>query len=141
LHNKIDQMTPAGNTDVTIGLVWGWHSLTGNQPFPEGAAPAQDLDKVILVLTDGDNTQAWNNSNQSTINSQSQIDARTAQVCTNAKAAGVKIYTVRVIEGNADLLRNCATNPNMYYDVQQASQLDAVFTAIAESLANLRIAR
>ena len=39
------------------------------------------------------------------------------------------------------LLRNCATNPTVYYDVQQASQLDGVFSAIAQNLANLRIAK
>jgi len=29
----------------------------------------------------------------------------------------------------------------MYYDVQQASQLNGVFTSIAQTLANLRIAK
>jgi hypothetical protein len=29
----------------------------------------------------------------------------------------------------------------MYYDVQQASQLDAVFKSIAEKLANLRLSK
>jgi hypothetical protein len=29
----------------------------------------------------------------------------------------------------------------MYYDVQQASQLNAVFSSIAQNLANLRIAQ
>jgi hypothetical protein len=29
----------------------------------------------------------------------------------------------------------------MYYDVQQASQLDSVFGSIAQNLANLRIAQ
>jgi hypothetical protein len=46
-----------------------------------------------------------------------------------------------VIDGNATLLQGCATNPSMYYDVQQASQLNSVFTAIASNLANLRIAK
>jgi hypothetical protein len=44
-----------------------------------------------------------------------------------------------VIDGNATLLRNCATNPTMYYDVQNATQLNTVFSAIAQNLANLRI--
>ena len=48
---------------------------------------------------------------------------------------------MRVIDGNATLLKNCATSPNMYFDVQQASQLNDVFTAIAQNLANLRIAK
>ena len=48
---------------------------------------------------------------------------------------------MRVINGNATLLRNCATNPTMYYDVDQASELNGVFSAIAQNLANLRIAK
>ena len=73
--------------------------------------------------------------------SQSAIDTRTALACTNIKAANIKLYTIRVIDGNASLLQSCATNPNMYYDVQQASQLNTVFSAIAQNLANLRIAK
>jgi len=135
LNDKIDAMTPAGNTNTTIGLVWGWHSLTPGLPLTQGAAPAPDLDKVIIMLTDGDNTQdRWSTS-------QSDIDTRMAMACTNVKAANIKIYTVRVINGDATLLRNCATNPNMYYDVQQASQLNSVFTSIAQNLANLRISK
>ena len=48
---------------------------------------------------------------------------------------------MRVINGNADLLRKCATNPNMYYEVAHASQLNSVFTSIAQNLANLRISK
>jgi Flp pilus assembly protein TadG len=135
LNNKIDAMTPAGNTNTTIGLVWGWHSLTSNLPLTQGATPAPDLDKVIIMLTDGDNTEdRWTTSG-------SQIDARMQMACDNVKAANIKIYTVRVINGNGSLLQGCATSPNMYYDVQQASQLNSVFSSIAQNLASLRISK
>jgi Mg-chelatase subunit ChlD len=101
----------------------------------QGSDPSPDKDKVIVLLTDGDNTQnRWTTSGSS-------IDARTAAACTNVKAANIKVYTVRVIDGDANLLRNCATKTNMYYDVSQASQLNSVFTSIAQNLANLRIAK
>lgn len=135
LNSKIDAMQAVGNTNVTIGLVWGWHALTPNLPLTEGSDPAPDKDKVIVLLTDGTNTQnRWSSS-------ESQIDTRTALACTNVKAANIKIYTVRVIDGNATLLKNCASKPTMYYDVSQASQLNAVFSSIAQNLANLRIAK
>ena len=135
LNSKIDAMTAAGNTNVTIGLVWGWHALTANQPMTEGSEPAPDKDKVIVLLTDGDNTQnRWTRTGSS-------IDERTALACTNAKAANIKIYTVRVIDGDATLLRNCATKPSMYYNVNQATQLNSVFSSIAQNLANLRLAK
>jgi Mg-chelatase subunit ChlD len=135
LNSKIDAMNAAGNTNVTIGLVWGWHALTKGEPLTEGSDPAPDKDKVIVLLTDGDNTQnRWTTSGSS-------IDQRTALACVNAKAANIKIYTVRVIDGDATLLKGCATKPNMYYNVQQASDLNSVFSSIAQNLANLRIAK
>jgi uncharacterized protein YegL len=141
LNNKVDQMSPNGNTNVTIGLVWGWHALTQNAPLSEAAAPATDLDKVIIILTDGDNTESWKNSNNTKVTSQTAIDDRTKLVCQNIKATNIKVYAIRVIDGNANLLQQCATSPTMYYDVQNASQLNAVFTAIAQNLANLRLAK
>jgi len=141
LNNKITAMTAAGNTNVTIGMVWAWHALTAQAPMSEAAAPAPDLDKVIILLTDGDNTASWKNSNNSDVTSSSAIDVRTALACTNAKAAAIKIYTVRVINGNASLLQGCATTPSMYFDVSAASQLDSVFSSIAQNLANLRISK
>jgi hypothetical protein len=139
LHSKVDAMQASGATNVTIGLAWAWHSLTPNTPYSEAATPTSSLDKVIVALTDGENTKNrwWGNG----VNHDPRIDARTSLVCTNIKNAGIKLYTIRVIEGNATLLQQCATNPSMYYDVQQAGQLDAVFKSIAEKLANLRLSK
>ncbi|MBK8008278.1 MAG: TadE/TadG family protein [Rhizobiales bacterium] len=136
LKTRIDSMNPDGNTNVTIGLAWAWHSLTQGDPMTEAAAPAPDLSKYIILLTDGDNTQnRWGG------NSGSAIDNRTSLACTNAKAAGFRIYTIRVINGNATLLRNCATDPSMYFDVNSASELEAVFNAIGGQLASLHLSQ
>lgn len=135
LKTRIDAMQPSGNTNVTIGLAWAWHSLTPSVPLTEAAVPSQDLSKFIILMTDGDNTQnRWSSS-------QNSINPRTALACTNAKAAGIRIYTIRVIDGNADLLRNCASDPSMYYDVQSASDLTSVFNAIGGQLANLHLSQ
>jgi Flp pilus assembly protein TadG len=135
LHDKIDEMKGDGTTNVTIGLAWAWHALSTGAPLKGGSAPAKDLDKVVILLTDGDNTENrwWTVS--------SAIDKRTEAACTNIKKEGIKVYTVRVIEGNQTLLRNCASASNMYFEVAQASQLNAVFKSIADSLATLHIAR
>jgi Flp pilus assembly protein TadG len=134
LHAKIDAMQPAGNTNVTIGMAWAWQTISAVEPLNAPSA-APDLDKVIVLLTDGQNTQ--NRFTSST----SSIDSRTEKACTNAKADNVKVYTVRVIDGNATLLRNCATKPDWFYDVDEAHQLNSVFASIAQNLANLRIAK
>lgn len=134
LNAKIDAMQPVGNTNVTIGLQMAFQALSPVAPF-NASAPKSDLDKVIILLTDGDNTEnRWSTT-------QSTIDARTKLACTNVKAANIKLYTIRVIDGNASLLQQCATKTDMYYDVQQASQLSKVFSTIAQNLANLRLAK
>jgi uncharacterized protein YegL len=134
LNAKIDAMTPTGNTNVTIGMQMAWQTLVPAAPF-NAPSPAPDLDKVIILLTDGQNTQnRWSSSTTS-------IDSRTQKVCDNARAANIKVYTVRVIDGNATLLQSCATKPDMYFNVQQAIQLNSVFGSIAQNLANLRIAK
>jgi Flp pilus assembly protein TadG len=135
IKDKINAMSPQGYTNVTIGLVWAWHSLTSSVPFTEGTDPKPDTDKVIILLTDGDNTQNRFSTTQS------NIDARTTLACANVKTANIKLYTIRVIDGNASLLQSCATKPEMYFNVAQAAQLNPVFAAIAQSLANLRIAK
>jgi Flp pilus assembly protein TadG len=134
LNNKIDAMTPTGNTNITIGLALGWQTLTSTAPFFAPAA-AWDTDRVIILLTDGLNTQnRWTTSGNS-------IDSRTQLACNNIKAAGIKVYTVRVMDGDAALLQGCATTPSMYYDVTAADQLNAAFGSIAQNLTVLRIAQ
>ena len=91
----VDTMTPSGMTNVTIGMAWGWHALTQKEPFSQAQAVKPDVDKVMILLTDGLNTQ----NRFTTV--PSQIDARTGTVCDNIKKANIKLFTVRVIEGNA----------------------------------------
>jgi len=134
LNAKVDAMTPTGNTNVTIGLQMAFQMLSPVAPF-NAAAPQADIDKVIILLTDGDNTQNRWSTNQKS------IDARTRLACDNVKASNIKLYTVRVINGNASLLQDCATRSDMYYDVQNASQLSAVFSTIAQNLARLRLSK
>jgi Flp pilus assembly protein TadG len=135
LEAMVDTMNPAGMTNVTIGMTWGWHALTANEPFTQGSAARPDVDKVMILLTDGLNT-----ANRFTTNP-AQIDSRTATVCDNIKKANIKLYTVRVIEGNLDLLKGCASAPNMFYDVTVSSQLKDVFTSIAASLSGARLSK
>ena len=40
LVDKVNSMQPNGNTNVTIGLAWAWHSLTTNLPLPRARIPS-----------------------------------------------------------------------------------------------------
>lgn len=131
-------MEPSGNTNVTIGVAWGRALLTGAEPFTEAASlPAgvrpQDVLRYMIVLTDGDNTE--NKARQG----RGAMDERTRDACEEAKEAGITVITVRVIAGNRNLLRDCASAPDLYYEVNQASQLTAAFREIAERIGSVRL--
>jgi Flp pilus assembly protein TadG len=168
---KLGQMVANGNTNVAMGLMWGWHTLSPNTPFADGTPyGTPNVDKVIVLLTDGDNTNdVYDNPNQSAYtgygyigqgrllnasdtalgttstatNRRDAIDSREAKVCANAKAQGVRIYAigVGVSSHSKSILQTCATSPDMYYDVTDATQLTTVFSTIAGSIQNLRISK
>jgi Flp pilus assembly protein TadG len=137
LGNEIDGMVANGNTNQTIGLAWGWQALSNSAPLNPGALPAQ-TQQIIILLSDGLNTQnRWSSS-------QSSIDTREKAACDNAKAAGIVIYTVFVdingAQGSSAALKYCATDSNKYYDLTAASQIVTAFNQIATEITQLRVA-
>jgi len=145
--NKITAMQAVGNTNVTMGAVWGWHLLDDKAPFAEGKPyNTKDVQKYLILMTDGLNTE----SRYST--SQNAIDDRTEDVCDNIKALpqntannpptpAIKVWSIRLVDGNQTLLRNCATNTSMYMNVTDPNQLDSVFGAIGTEIANLHLSK
>ncbi|MCB1475565.1 MAG: hypothetical protein H6883_09070 [Rhodobiaceae bacterium] len=131
LRSRVDEMSASGNTNITLGVIWGLHLLSSSVPFTE-AVPWSDAEtvKIMIVLTDGENTQnRWTTYTNS-------IDARTQSACNAVKAKDVLVYTVRVVNGDANLLRNCATDTWMYTDIQNANDLNATFQKLAADIIN-----
>ncbi|RAI36529.1 TadE/TadG family type IV pilus assembly protein [Rhodoplanes serenus] len=140
LAAKIDAMAPNGSTNNTIGLVWGWQALSTGAPL---SAPPKDpnyqYQDVVVLLTDGLNTQnRWSGDGR---NHSTAVDARTEKACQNVKAAGVTIYTVLVMEGNASLLQSCASDSSRYFYLTAADQIITTFDAIGTQLSQLRLAQ
>lgn len=134
LRSTVNAMTPSGNTNVTIGAAWGLATLSPGLPFTE-AKPSSTprLRKFMILLTDGDNTENRFKDGGSV------IDERTRLACNSVKDAGVQLYTIRVINGDANLLRNCATNPSMYKDVRNSSELKPLFEQLAREISAVRL--
>jgi hypothetical protein len=133
LISALATMQPSGNTNLTIGVNWGTNMLTPGLSLSTAAAPQPNLQRFMILLTDGDNTE-----NRQT-GSSSAINARAKLACTNAKAQGITIYAIRVIEGNQALLKDCSSGPGYYYEVANASQIDSVFSAIASKINAIRL--
>jgi Flp pilus assembly protein TadG len=137
LAAKITAMQPQGNTNQAIGLQLGWQTLT-QSPFTVPAEdPNYNYKNVIILLTDGLNTQdRW-------YSSASLIDAREQTTCDNIKAADITIYTVQVNTGGdptSTLLQNCASSSNKFFLLTSASEIVTTFDQIGTALTNLRLA-
>ncbi len=136
LSSKVDAMQPNGNTNQGIGLQMGWQTLTAS-PF---TIPAKDSNytyqDVIILLTDGLNTEnRW-------YTNQSSIDNRQQKTCDNIKAAGITLYTVQVNTGNdstSTLLKNCASSTSKFFLLTSANQIVTTFNQIGTALSNLRV--
>ncbi len=163
LKAKVNSLVAQGSTNIVEGAAWGWKTLSPTLPFDEGVAYGnRGTRKILVILTDGTNNlgplpNALGSSYGSygylvdgrlglTSGSTTQVtDAmndRTLQVCTNTKALGVEIYTIKLEEPNivtGNLLRDCATDADHYFDVPNRAQLDDAFAKIKDKIELVRI--
>jgi len=136
----VNNMSPGGNTNQAIGLQMGWMSLVGGGPFPTPPAmdPNYTYSQVIILLTDGLNTQdRW-------YTSQSSIDARQTLTCNNIKAANITLYTIQVNTGGdptSTLLQNCASDSTKFFLLTSASEIVTTFNTIGTNLSKLYVAK
>ncbi len=165
LINEVRAMEPWYNsgTNIAEGLAWGWRVLSPGAPFSEGASFGNpDVQKALILLTDGNNeivSQSTHNDSDYTSfgyvgtgrlgttnrgTARNIIDQKVAEMCTRVKADGVRIYTITFQLNSsslAEIFRNCATEPELYFDSPSNEELRRVFQSIAFDLSNLRIAR
>ncbi len=145
MKTEVNNMSPGGNTNQAIGLQLGWMSLTGGGPF---TMPAEDANytysHVIILLTDGLNTQdRW-------YTDQTSIDNRQRMLCDNIKRGNVTIYAIQVDtdgEATSTLLQYCAGSqvgvgdPSKFFLLTSSSQIVTAFNQIGTNLSKLRIAK
>lgn len=163
----------SGGTIISEGLAWAWRSLSPNAPYADGKPyNTPGVQKVIVLMTDGVNELFDNGNNATTLTTNNIsdysaygylgawrlaatnniktyaaasafFDERLLTACANAKAAGVKIYTVTFNHGGflttaqqnhaADMLRQCASQPDFSYLATDSGSLVSAFTSIALS--------
>jgi Flp pilus assembly protein TadG len=141
LSSKINVMTPNGNTNQAIGLQMGWQSLSAAPFIIPAKDPNYNYKEVIILLTDGLNTEdRW-------YTNASSIDTREQKTCDNIKAAGVTIYTLQVNTGGdptSILLQNCASNTtgttDHFFLLTSSTEIVTTFNQIGTALTNLRLA-
>ena len=141
---KIDDLVAFGNTRTDVGMVWGWRALS---PDWRGLWPGDPtlpldyneplMDKVVIIMTDGENTP-WLTGDPLT---QSQTNDQLAQECTDMKALGITVYTITFQAPSSldPLFQACASDPSKHFISPTNQDLENVFIAIGTELSNLRI--
>ncbi len=141
VRSVVNAMTPTGATNVTIGLSTGMATLRADSPFGDASSSDPEVQKFVILLTDGNNTQNRFGGNGSEGNTYTvDIDERLRQACNHARATRVQVFTVRVIAGNESLLRACATEPGMYYSAASAGEIAPAFAKILNQIVMPRLA-
>lgn len=169
LRSEIANLSASGNTNIPMGLSWGWNTLLSTAPFKDGVPyGTANYKKIVVLMTDGQNTIAqrdtpndgtyaatgyiWQGRVKQADNTPLQqgasdaertaaLDSRMSKICSNMKAKGIEIFTIRVEDGSSDLLEACATSTDHYYNVTDSQALTNVFQTIAGQIAALHLSR
>ena len=147
LDSQIDAMIATGETYIPSGLLWGWNMLDSNEPITGAKTKAEMVllkgTKSLVLMTDGDNTLSASYPRHDGSDA-AAADAKTAELCSKIKADGISVYTVgfKVTKPSSiSLLAECASSPSQAFAAADASALAAVFSEIAGSLAQVRVAK
>lgn len=139
VKNALTSMQPTWKTNISLATELGFHMLAPNRPF-ETARDFSDayLQKVMILLTDGVQTSNAEGPDGSV--STIAADEVTAEICTTAKAEGVRIFSIAydiTEERVRTLLAGCASSPGSYFEPTGVAGIgdvfDEIYAQIAES--------
>lgn len=148
LKSDVSNMVATGDTYIPSGLIWGMRVLSKIAPYEEAKGKTelvkgQKVRKIMVLMTDGLNSlsptyPAHNGSDMALSNS------LTAEICTNAKAQGIEVFTVAfdvADETIKNVLQGCASSGSKYFDASDSADLEESFREIAQEFNPLRITR
>jgi Flp pilus assembly protein TadG len=145
LTDKINALTPQGETYLPEGVMWGTRVLTTAAPYTDARTTGRGgrpVRRVLVLMTDGVNTLSpdfptHNNSDRAL------ADSYTREACVEAKAKMMDIFTISFGSGVTapvrDMLEACATSPGQYFHADNAAGLTEAFRDIADALLNVRL--
>lgn len=136
LSEALASMEPMGLTNISLAAEMGWQLLSPNRPFETARDYSDDkVQKILILLTDGKQTVSAMGPSGDV--SREAADETTAELCANAKDAGLRIFSVAydVTDPEVhDLLLGCATSNGSYFDAS-VSEISAVFDEIYSQIA------
>ncbi len=143
VKQTINAMNADGNTYIPAGLAWGWRALDNREPLTEAASlPAGDTDKVMVIMTDGENFKSKDGILHNMSDSGNDANITTRRLCDLIKNDEIKVFTIAYEVTDTptqNLLRNCASSSDNFFNASNAQQLNDAFQTIGNSLNELRI--
>lgn len=148
LEQQIDAMIATGETYIPSGLVWGWRTLSKEAPFEEALGYGETVNgetarKFMVLMTDGKNTLSPSYPSHTGTDT-ALADKITLELCQNIKAKGIEVYTVAFDvpdAGAKQVLQECASASNKFFDAADGTELDDAFRRIAQDFTPLRLTR
>ncbi len=155
LINLVRRLDAGGNTGLDVATAWGaraldpsWRGRLGGS-FSDRPAAYDDEDtiKVLVVMTDGAATaqirteRRWGWWRNTELYSARDARDNMEDACDTASGQGVHIYTIAFqVSGstNRNLMRNCASRPQNYFQVE-SMDIRSAFSAIAADINQLRL--
>lgn len=125
---------PEGGTDATNSVDTATNNIkvnatkTDTESLEQKKNSNDNVERIIVLMTDGEmtgNSDQWN----------STIDANVRKKCTDAKTAGIKMYTVAFMapDNGKSLLKFCASGDANYFEPNTMDGLVSAFATIADS--------
>jgi Flp pilus assembly protein TadG len=136
ITNQLNAMTPYAYTHIALGVEFGYHLLSPNQPFDEGKPYTEKTtEKFMVVLTDGMQTEpAFGPSGRSVAQGEKNLEA----LCSSAKSNGIHMITMAFDIDDSSTrqrLKNCATDPALdFFVLSDTADLTHAFDAIKQSI-------
>lgn len=150
LKQSISNLVDRGDTYIAPGVMWGLRLLSKHEPFTQGTDPSSlpagtQLRKIMIVMTDGDNSrssnQPWDAANWGS-NTANANDV-TRQACATARDQDVTVFSIAfgttISDDGKSVMQDCAGDASRYFPAADADALDKAFDAIGSQIFSLRI--
>lgn len=148
VRSAISKLTPNGETYIPAGLVWGWRTLSSQEPFAAAKnTSVVPVRKYLVLMTDGFNTKSPNYPNHDN-SDRAASDKLVKETCANIakdKDSAIQIFSVAFDvkdSGVKSMLQDCAKNTGgQFFDATNATEFLAAFAKIGSTIAELRLSK
>lgn len=139
-NDEIDKLNVEVYTAGHLGVAWAWYLISPewDDIWPTASKPRAytepNTKKAVILMTDGQfNTKYANGMGDS--------NAQAKKMCKKMRDQDVLVYAVAFQAPNSakNTLKNCAGDPDRFFDASDGDELKAAYDAIASELSALSL--